>query len=74
MKVWATLKTIPTALGLILKTPIWAFNYSLNYKRARKEFKKQLIIQGIPKKEAEELAKLFPFKMSYIIRTARDLN
>ena len=74
MRVWTTLKTIPTILVLIVRTPIWALSYSLNYKRAKKEFKNQLIDQGVPKKEAEELAELFPFKIKDIISTARYIN
>jgi hypothetical protein len=61
-------------LGLIVRAPGWALNYSLNYKRAKKQFKRQLIEQGVPKGDAEELAELFPFKMSDIIKTARKIN
>jgi len=74
MSAWASLRTIPTVLGLMVRAPGWALNYSLNYKRAKKEFKRHLIDQGVPRVEAEDLAELFPFKMSDIIETARTLN
>jgi hypothetical protein len=74
VKAWITLKTIPTILGLVVRTPIWAVNYSINYKRAKREFKNQLIIQGVPKKDAEELAELFPFKISDFISTAQNFR
>jgi len=74
LSTWATLRTIPTVLGLMVRAPGWAINYSRNYKRAKKEFKRQLIEQGVPLGDAEDLADLFPFKMSEMIETARSLN
>ena len=74
MNAWATLRTIPNMLGLMVRAPGWAFSYSRSYKRAKKEFKRQLIEQGVPLVEAEDLAELFPFKMSDFIETARSLN
>ena len=74
MSAWTTLRTIPAVLGLIVRAPGWALNYSLSYKRAKKQFKRQLIEQGVPPREAGELAELFPFKMSDIIETARNIN
>ncbi|MBC8463317.1 hypothetical protein H8D76_03055 [Candidatus Bathyarchaeota archaeon] len=74
MSAWTTLRSIPAVLGLIVRAPGWALNYSLSYKRAKKQFKRQLIEQGVPREEAEDLAELFPFKMSDIIETARNIN
>ena len=74
MSTWATLRTIPTVLGLMIRAPGWAYSYSRSYKRAKREFKRHLIDQGVPLVEAEDLAELFPFKMSEIIETARSLN
>ena len=74
MNSWATLRTIPSMLGLMVRAPGWAYSYSRSYKRAKKEFKRQLIEQGVPLGEAEDLAELFPFKMSDLIETARSLN
>jgi hypothetical protein len=71
---WTTLRAIPSVLGLIVRAPVWALDYSLSYKRAKKEFKQQLIDQGVPREEAEELAKLFPFKMRDIIKTVRSFK
>lgn len=74
MRVWATLRTIPAILGLVVRAPGWALDYSLSYKRAKKEFKRQLIDQGVPREEADELANLFPFKIKDFIETARTIN
>ena len=74
MSAWATLRTLPTMLGLMVRAPGWAISYSRSYKRAKKEFKRQLIEQGVPLGDAEDLADLFPFKMSDFIETARSLN
>ena len=74
MSAWIALRSIPAALSLMVRAPYWALNYSQSYKRARREFKYQLIDEGIPRQEAEELAELFPFKLSDIIQTARSIN
>jgi hypothetical protein len=58
----------------MVRAPYWALNYSRSYKRAKREFKHHLIKEGISWEEAEELADLFPFKMSDIIQTARNIN
>ena len=55
---------VPPALGLAIRAPGWILSYSNSYKRAKKEFRKQLIAQGVPPEEAYELAELYPFKMS----------
>jgi hypothetical protein len=74
MSAWTTLRSIPAVLGLIVRAPGWAIDYSLSYRRAKKLFKHSLIEQGVPSWEAEELAELFPFKMSDIIETAKSIN
>lgn len=74
MRAWTTLRSIPAILGLMIRAPGWALNYSLSYKRAKDQFKQQLIEHGVPQREAEDLAELFPFKMSEIIETARNIN
>jgi hypothetical protein len=71
---WTSLRTLPAVLGLMVRAPGWALDYSMSYKRAKREFRKQLIEQGIPHDEAEELAELFPFKMSDFIETVRSVN
>jgi hypothetical protein len=58
----------------LVRAPAWAFNYSISYRRAKKLFKNHLIDQGVPKKAAEELADLFPFRMSDFIDAARRLR
>lgn len=74
MSAWTTLRTISIVLGLIIRVPAWAVNYSLSYKRAKRKFRRHLIVEGVPYDEAVELAKLFPFKMSDIIETVRSVN
>lgn len=58
----------------MVRVPAWAVNYSMNYKRAKRQFKRHLIDEGVPYDEAVELAELFPFKMSDIIESARGIN
>ncbi|MCW4012183.1 MAG: hypothetical protein NWF07_04230 [Candidatus Bathyarchaeota archaeon] len=74
MSAWTAIRTLPSVLGLMVRAPGWALDYSMSYKRAKREFRRQLIEQGIPRDEAEELAELFPFKMSDIIETVRSVN
>ena len=74
MSVWTTLRSILTVLGLLVRAPGWALNYSLSYRRAKKEFNRRLIQHGVPREEAEELADLYPFKMRDVIETARSIK
>ena len=62
------------AFGLMLRVPGYAIQWSTGYKRARSEFRRQLIADGIPHEEAKELAELYPFKMSDLIEAAREVN
>lgn len=73
MTIWTTLRMVPTVLGLIFRAPGWALNYTLQYRRAKKQFKQHLIEQGVPKDEAKELAECFPFKLGDLIETATDI-
>lgn len=74
MSAWTTLRSIPAVLGLIVRAPGWALDYSLSYKRAKKLFKHGLLEEGVPSREAEELAELFPFKINDIIEAVRGIN
>ena len=74
MSAWTTLRTLPTVLGLMVRAPGWVLNYSMSYKRAKNQFKLQLIEHGVPQVEAEDLAELFPFKISDIVKMARKVN
>lgn len=74
MSAWAAVRSIPAVLGLMVRAPGWALDYSMSYKRAKRKFREQLIDEGIPRDEAYELAELFPFKMSDIIETVRSVN
>ena len=65
---------VPPALGLIIRAPGWAIDYSLSYKRAKRQFRKQLIEYGVPPDEAYELADQYPFKMSEFWELARNRN
>ncbi len=74
MNAWTTLRSIPTMLALMVRVPAWAVKYSLSYKRARRMFKHHLIEQGVPRDEAADLARLYPFKMSDFLESARGFN
>jgi hypothetical protein len=65
---------VPPVIGLAVRAPGWILSYSNGYKRAKKEFRKQLINQGVPSEEAYELAELYPFKMSDFWDLARSNN
>ena len=62
------------AFGLMVRVPGYAYQWSTGYKRARSEFRRQLVADGIPPKEAKELAELYPFKIGDIIEAARIAN
>ncbi len=62
------------AFGLMVRVPGYAIQWSTGYKRARSEFRRQLVADGIPPKEARELADLYPFKMGDLIEAAREAN
>ncbi len=62
------------AFGLMLRVPGYAIQWSRGYKRARSEFRRQLVADGVPPEEARELAGLYPFKMSDFIEAAREAN
>ena len=65
---------VPPALGLIIRAPGWAINYSMSYKRARRQFREHLIEQGVPPEEAYEQTDQYPFKMSDFREVARTRN
>ena len=65
---------VPPALGLVIRSPGWALNYSINYKRAKRKFRNHLIEQGVPPGEAYELADQYPFKLSDFWEMARTRN
>ena len=67
-------KNITKIMGLMVRVPGWALDYSLSYKRAKKTFKRGLIEEGAPPDEADELANLYPFKISDLIETAWRIN
>jgi hypothetical protein len=71
---WTALRMVPPSLGLIIRAPGWAINYSMSYKRARRQFREHLIEQGVPPEEAYELADQYPFKMSDFWEVARNRN
>ena len=62
------------AFGLMVRVPGYAYQWSNGYKRARSEFRRQLVADGIPPEEARELADLYPFKMGDLIEAAREAN
>jgi len=74
MSFWAYLRSVPAMLGLLVRAPGWVLNYSMSYKRAKRQFRQQLLEHGVPPGEANELAECFPFKMSDILSTARNIR
>ncbi|MFH0849746.1 MAG: hypothetical protein V1924_02255 [Candidatus Bathyarchaeota archaeon] len=64
-----SLLALVKALGLMVRAPGWAIQWSTGYRRARGAFRRQLMAQGVP--EAKELAELYPFKMGDLIEAAK---
>ena len=58
----------------MVKAPGYAYQWSSSYRKARSQFRRQLIESGVPEGEANELAEMYPFKMSDIISTVRNTN
>ncbi|HEX9914007.1 MAG TPA: hypothetical protein VGB32_03730 [Candidatus Bathyarchaeia archaeon] len=66
-----SLRALITALGLMVRAPGWAYQWSRGYRRARGAFRRQLVASGIPPEEARELSEMYPFKMGDLIEAAR---
>ena len=66
-----SLRALVKALGLMVRAPGWAIQWSTGYRRARGAFRRQLMAQGVPEAEAKELAELYPFKMGDLIEAAK---
>jgi hypothetical protein len=66
-----SLLALVKALGLMVRAPGWAIQWSTGYRRARGAFRRQLMAQGVPEAEAKELAEMYPFKMGDLIEAAK---
>ncbi len=66
-----SLRALLKALGLMVRAPGWAIQWSRGYRRARGAFRRQLVASGIPPEEARDLAEMYPFKMGDLIEVAR---
>lgn len=66
-----SLRSVAKMFGLMVRAPGWAIQWSTSYRRARGEFRRQLVAQGVPEAEAGELSMLYPFKMGDIIEAVR---
>lgn len=54
-----------------LKLPGMMIRWKLQYRKAKTQFKMTLIDSGLPAREAEDLADLYPFKLEDLISLAR---
>ena len=71
MAFWFTLKTALTGMGMLGRVPGYLIQWRFKRGNAKSQFKKELISAGIPRKEARELANLYPFKMNDFVALAR---
>ena len=71
MAFWFTLKTVLTGFGLFTRVPGYLIQWRFKRGNAKSQFKKELISAGITRKEARELANLYPFKMNDFVALAR---
>ena len=58
-------------LRIGLKLPGMMIRWKLQYRKAKTQFKMTLIDSGLPLREAEDLADLYPFKLEDLISLAR---
>jgi hypothetical protein len=58
-------------MKMMAKVPGFLIQWRLQYRRAKKHFKKELIAAGLSRKEANELAEMYPFKLEKLMILAR---
>ncbi|UCD45738.1 MAG: hypothetical protein JSV27_04435 [Candidatus Bathyarchaeota archaeon] len=72
MSIRSILTTIFYFFKIFFTLPLVLWRYYFGRKGAVRRFKKELISSGVPRKEANELAQLYPFKLSEVWELARE--
>ncbi len=63
--------TVYYELKMMAKVQDFLIQRRLQYRRAKNHFRKELIAAGMSKKEADELADMYPFKLGELMSSAR---
>ena len=71
MGLWAMIRAAVKTFILIIRFPVIYVNWIYKHWRAKNTFRRLLLSEGIPAKEAQDLAKLYPFKMSDMMQLAK---
>ncbi len=58
-------------MKMMAKVPGFLIQWRLQYRRAKNHFRKELIAAGMSKKEANELADMYPFKLGEFVSLAK---
>lgn len=66
--------TVYYGMKMMAKVPGFLIQWRLQYRRAKNHFRKELIVAGMSKKEANELADMYPFKLEELISSARKIT
>jgi hypothetical protein len=68
---WAKIHAATNIILLVIRFPVIYMKWVYKHWKAKNNFRKHLLKDGIPKHEAHELTKLYPFKISDLIQLAR---
>lgn len=71
MNIRKALATIFYTARIMLSLPVIATIFYLKRKKAVDLFKKELIAKGLSRKEADEIAQAYPFKMGDMLEILR---
>jgi len=71
VSIGSLLTTVFYFFKMFFTFPRVLWSYYFGRKSAVRRFRKELISSGVPRKEANELAQLYPFKLSEVWELAR---
>ena len=74
MNLRVALSTTFFILKLIFRLPGMLISYYLRRRSALGHFRRELVAQGVPPREAKELGKLYPFKLGDVLTVARGFS
>jgi hypothetical protein len=74
MNLRVALSTTFFILKLIFRLPGTFISYYLRRRSAMGRFRRELVAQGVPPREARELGRLYPFKLGDVITVARGFS
>ena len=71
MRISRYLQTFFYGMRLTAKIPSILLSWRSNRNKAKKHFKQELIAQGVPLRDVEELTEEFPFRLGELLSLAR---